>query len=461
MMKYLIGISVIFLTACGGGSVAPVQELEIATTPPVQTSTTIAKTKVIDGYVEGANVYIDFNYNFTQDDNEPSALYDAESYTYYFTTDQFNFTDFSVECALARPRVAEVPEGAYDIDRGYVESAYEMIYLPYGGNDRANVTPLTTLFLSYVDISTAPEPCGADADAIAYELQTRVTQVLDNITLEFGVDAYTFYDDFIATENESLAQYGQRIVDFISTTYTVSQLLEDTYGIVTTTQLDKQLVESIIANTPIDTLTFATFSKTESVVESDGYISSTLYAIYDLVADANGNLIDADGNPYEITVASLQEHGTFQERQQLWSQTPVFGNNLVMLELNNGVYIADIGDIRVTSVRQIRGDKVTLWLNNVSNPYFEFDWTNMFAVRDQYQFEDIYNDVMDLSNTMISLSNNNYLLYYGDHQILQQGQWAYREHHRKDGLRQVCDDLNTGAQYEGNEAYNVCSQHID
>lgn len=460
-MKYLIGISVIFLTACGGGSIAPVQELEIATTPPVQTSTTIAKTKVIDGYVEGANVYIDFNYNFTQDDNEPSAQYDAESYTYYFTEDQFNFTDFSVECALARPRVAEVPVGAYDVDRGYVESAYEMIYLPYGGNDRANVTPLTTLFLSYVDISTAPEPCGADADAIAYELQTRVTQVLDNITQEFGVDAYTFYDDFIATENESLAQYGQRIVDFISTTYTVSQLLEDTYGIVTTTQLDKQLVESIIANAPIDTLTFATFSRTESVVESDGYISSTLYAIYDLVADANGNLLDADGSPYEVTVASLQEHGTFQERQLLWSDSPVFGDNMVVLEQVDDMYIIDIGEVRITSETMVRGDKITLWLFNEANPYYDIDMVNLFEVRDQYQIEDLYNDVAGLSNTMTSLSNNNYLLYLDDFQELKQGQWAYREHHTKNGLRQVCDDLTTGDQYEGNEAYNVCSQHID
>lgn len=460
-MRYLIGISVIFLTACGGGSIAtPVQELEIAT-PPVQTSTTIAKTKVIDGYVEGANVYIDFNYNFTQDDNEPSALYDAESYTYYFTTEQFNFTDFSVECALARPRVAEVPVGAYDVDRGYVESAYEMIYLPYGGNDRANVTPLTTLFLSYVDISTAPEPCGADADAIAYELQTRVTQVLDNITQEFGVDAYTFYDDFIATENESLAQYGQRIVDFISTTYTVSQLLEDAYGIVTTTQLDKQLVESIIANAPIDTLTFATFSRTESVVESDGYISSTLYAIYDLVADANGNLLDADGNPYEITVASLQEQGTFQERQLLWSDSPVFGDNMVVLEQVDDMYIIDIGEVRITNETMVRGDKITLWLFNGANPYYDIDMVNLFEVRDQYQIEDLYNDVAGLSNTITSLSNNNYLLYLDDFQELKQGQWAYREHHTKNGLRQVCDDLTTGDQYEGNEAYEVCSQHID
>ena len=30
--------------------------------------------KVIDGYIQGANVYIDFNWNLQQDEGEPSAV---------------------------------------------------------------------------------------------------------------------------------------------------------------------------------------------------------------------------------------------------------------------------------------------------------------------------------------------------------------------------------------------------
>jgi len=39
--------------------------------------------KVIDGYIAGANVYIDFNWNLQQDEGEPSAKDDPGGY--YFS----------------------------------------------------------------------------------------------------------------------------------------------------------------------------------------------------------------------------------------------------------------------------------------------------------------------------------------------------------------------------------------
>ena len=57
----------------------------------------ILKTKVIDGYISGANIFIDLNWNLTQDINEPSAYEDTENNEYYFEIDDFSsIIDFTV-----------------------------------------------------------------------------------------------------------------------------------------------------------------------------------------------------------------------------------------------------------------------------------------------------------------------------------------------------------------------------
>ena len=82
----------------------------------------ILKTRVIDGYISGANIYIDMNWNLQQDINEPSAYEDTENQEYYFDTEDFSgINNWSIECSQARPRVAEVPVGAVDeIGRAHV-----------------------------------------------------------------------------------------------------------------------------------------------------------------------------------------------------------------------------------------------------------------------------------------------------------------------------------------------------
>ena len=78
MQKLVSLFSLVILTACGGGgSSVPLGSLEITTSnPPVSTSVNnfnihehVNKITVIDGYVEGANVYVDLNFNGVQDEN--------------------------------------------------------------------------------------------------------------------------------------------------------------------------------------------------------------------------------------------------------------------------------------------------------------------------------------------------------------------------------------------------------
>ena len=61
-------IPILILISCGGSG----DSQESSTS--LQPSNSISlPTAVIDGYVSGANVYIDFNWNLVQDEGEPSA----------------------------------------------------------------------------------------------------------------------------------------------------------------------------------------------------------------------------------------------------------------------------------------------------------------------------------------------------------------------------------------------------
>ena len=68
---YILAIMLILSACGGGGSVTSLAILEIQSTPPASggggsTSTSIpegtyAPTRVIDGYISGANVFVDMN----------------------------------------------------------------------------------------------------------------------------------------------------------------------------------------------------------------------------------------------------------------------------------------------------------------------------------------------------------------------------------------------------------------
>ncbi len=74
---FIIAFSLFLLTSCGGGGGGGEPP-----TPPTPSVVSIS-AKVIDGYITGANVYIDFNWNLQQDEGEPSATDDGDGgYTF-------------------------------------------------------------------------------------------------------------------------------------------------------------------------------------------------------------------------------------------------------------------------------------------------------------------------------------------------------------------------------------------
>jgi len=116
----LAGFVMLSLTACGGGGSS-------------STYTSTISGKVIDGYIDGAEVCLDLNANYLCDDGEPNGRSGSGgSYSFTYTGDIPPGTQV----------LAEVPAGAIDEDRGTVAKSYNLMT---PAESPGVVTPLTTL----------------------------------------------------------------------------------------------------------------------------------------------------------------------------------------------------------------------------------------------------------------------------------------------------------------------------
>ena len=464
---------------------------------PQTSSTRVLKTKVIDGYISGANIFIDLNWNLTQDTNEPSAYEDTENNEYYFEIDDFSsIVDFTVECARDRPRVAEIPVGAVDSERGTVEDRYEMYFFPYYGSTgeqgeyRANVTPLTSLFMSYISDNLGnpsiedTNGCQTEANNIGEVVIDKVLEVMNQLSSRFEIDVVTFYDDFIESGDEQLQAYGEQIVDFLKVTNKVSYLLEQEYQIDMRTQLDTKLVETILSGETFDIVEFALFSETAREELPDDFYTWDLYVFYDIYANSTGQLLDDSGEPYELSISNLMLNSSFMIREIMASNDQVFPSKKVVLEKgetesegiyrfidystlfdNDGMHRFKISqlqkelwkDMKVLNNRRVG---FFLTITNQENPYYNEDLERILSSRDPSELEQIYQDVDNLSSTMTSLSDNRYLLYEGDYQIIENEGWQYLER-MKETLEQECLNRDTNESISGADAFTLCSDNIN
>ena len=139
------------------------------------------------------------------------------------------------------------------------------------GTSSANITPLTSLFTSYLSnqldgglesgISVA-DGCATAANSIGTEIESVVSEVMVALEQDFDIDPATFYDDFIASGNEKLQNFGEVVANYLQLTFGVSLLLEQEYGVKMRTSIDQLLLESLLADTIPEVFEFALFSET-------------------------------------------------------------------------------------------------------------------------------------------------------------------------------------------------------
>tara|TARA_Y100001970_G_scaffold265302_1_gene352769 strand:- start:139 stop:1626 length:1488 start_codon:yes stop_codon:yes gene_type:complete len=495
MKKIIIILFSILTISCNSGD----SQLEVISSDfqSQPSSTKVLKTKVIDGYISGANIFIDMNWNLTQDINEPSAYEDSENNEYYFEIDDFSsIVDFTVECAKDRPRVAEIPVGAVDSERGVVEDEYEMYFFPYyapigeQGEYRANVTPLTSLFMSYISDNLGNpniediNGCQQEANDIADRVIAKVIEVMDQLSSRFEIDVETFYDDFIASEDEQLQSYGELIVDFLKVTNKISYILEEEYEIDMRTQVDIKLIETILSGESFDIVEFALFSETPREELSDDFYTYDLYAFYGIFANSSGQLINDSGEPYELTIENLKQNSSFMIREITTTDVFIFPSKKVLLEKsetdieglyrfidystffeNDEIHRLKISETQKELWKNMRSTNnrlvgFFLTLTNQNNPYYDEDLERIFSTRIPSELEQIFNDIDNLSSTISTLLDNRYLLYDGDYQTLENENWQYLE--RMNGtIEQECLNKDTNDIVYGAEAFSLCSDNLN
>ena len=460
----------------------------------------ILKTRVIDGYISGANIYIDMNWNFVQDINEPSAYEDTENQEYWFEEDDFSgINDWSIACSQARPRVAEIPVGAIDADRGTVESAYEMFYFPYfnqgasgsQGEYRANVTPLTSLFLSYVANTIGNEViedingCNETSNAIGLKVIDRVATVLQNLQNKFDIDPLLFYSDFIASENQELQDYGQLIVNFLQLIYKATNILENEYDLKMSTQLDNELIDIILSQEDFISTTFSIISETEGEILDDGYRKSYFYSFYDIQTNQSGQLLDGNGNAIELSLENLKLNSDFTIREFLFSVDPVFGDTKVAFEFSesdpdNPYRHIDFGLFTETSeLTRYREDTLSrglmfipeqtdedreifnIDLSNQNNSYFDEDLERIFLSRDPAELGGIFSDLASVKTIISEFNDNHYLLYENDYQQFYNGSWRYYEGRKDSSILMECFEVETNVTTTGVDAYELCLSNLE
>ena len=175
ILRYLFGLTGEPLTTgvisddAQRSSIAEIEEYLLQLSSAVDAE--IFSGKVIDGYVSGANIFIDQNFNFQQDAGEYSATTDSNG--------EFSISvDSSIaSCLKARPIIANVPVGAVDSTLGTVTQAYQMI-LPSINDTGASsivISPFTSLFSEAIlnaksnlkEDLTVDEGCSSSGDDVA------------------------------------------------------------------------------------------------------------------------------------------------------------------------------------------------------------------------------------------------------------------------------------------------------
>ncbi|SMY16248.1 hypothetical protein [Photobacterium aquimaris] len=218
--------STLLLSACGGGGGSDSDNT---------TSTRSIQGKAIDGYVKGATVGLDLNFNGKLDAGEPTTITgDNGAYILDIKAND------AASCADYVPTIVDVPVGAVDEDLGVVETAYTMtiapaIFIPTD-KDLRDITPLTTVLWDNIQRDLETGNLGMlSCDTIKNQTETRerISMMLKEqeyrLQRRFNVPVTELYSDFIASGNTELADGAAKLVKGMQLSYeeTRDLLLQD------------------------------------------------------------------------------------------------------------------------------------------------------------------------------------------------------------------------------------------
>lgn len=220
--KLLLSSLISTLVACGGSS----DSGGSAPTTPITPSTPVSiQGTAIDGYLVGATVFLDLNWNGELDEGEPSSTTVEPTET----TPGWTLEGEGVEeCLDYAPIITKVEVGVIDLDKPNepISEPYELIYPPKfaitGSIEDYNVTPLTTVVWQGVksNIEASGEELSCEKVAGNTLLQGEITNDIafeeQAVSRRYNVSIESLYSDFIADGDSELHTLAQAIVPGLS-----------------------------------------------------------------------------------------------------------------------------------------------------------------------------------------------------------------------------------------------------
>jgi hypothetical protein len=214
------------LTACGGGGSS---SEPVTVTPATPMS---IGGKVIDGYIAGATVYLDINFNGELDADEPSTTTDSEGGYVLDIVAEYQ------KCADYVPVITHVPVGAIDLDfpGTPIEEAYDMVSAPQftltSDDDIINLTPLTTVVWKSVEqeLKTVSRELSCNAivanQSLRDDIVDRLTAQEIRVARRYNITVDVLYSDYVLEGNDSLHGLAQALVPGLQASYSDTLELE-------------------------------------------------------------------------------------------------------------------------------------------------------------------------------------------------------------------------------------------
>lgn len=311
----------------------------------VDLSETTLPVRVIDGYVSGANVFVDFNFNLRQDAGEPSATEDQATKTYHFNDADFSaITNYSLACAKARPIVANVPVGAIDADRGEVTTAYQLVSFPVEAKTGyTNATPLTSLLAGLIDEVMANKPaisvaeaCNATYDAIASDFAEAVNDQLAAVSTDVGetIGIDFFESDYIKDADAQKKATAAALADYLGVVNTMAVLVEEAEGINISGAISTEYLDDAVNGDLPEVPKLFFFGQDGGTATDSHYVFYKRYFFNEVGLNSAGKLVDANGDEWDLSYDNLRLKFNSNISEQYDGTEKIYGDYVARLKRN-------------------------------------------------------------------------------------------------------------------------------
>lgn len=535
MKKHLSLPLLLLLVGCGGGG-SSVGFLELdSTTPPTGVTSSppiikvwenVDKFQTIDGYVEGANVFVDWNNNGIQDSGEVSALWkgvvdpynvcvtytdgvctqeqtlDPPDNYYYFVDrgvipssddltelglteqqwidqefpDGVEFVDdginnFSLSCFSQAIKIADVPVGAYDSERGVVSDPYKMYYALNNSMDTngfVNITPFSSLILNAVETSVVQSnACSSTWFDEMNSIINQIENLIFDLERNLDLNPNFFYEDFIASGDETKIKQAEKIVDHLVSVQSIENTIKNHYTLDTLAHyIGGNVLNEIISNPYFSTLMF------DMNVEE----GRSRFHFNDLIVNDTNNLL-IDGIPVIMNIDNIKlatsmyaEQDVFKHENMELIQQTVSIRNGSERDVESSNYILYLTE----QINEIQNGRLVYKFDNNSirfmveinsnNTLFPYDVNQIVLNEDVFGAEDLYDIIDSLPLSWAEIDSLISYLYTGDTLNLYKQTTDYEitfEYNGTSSCFVVDNGTNNLVYYEsGNSSYDLCSQYF-